>query len=473
MATASLLRVLATDSTVLLAIDDAQWLDEGSASILAYAIRRLVDRPVGVLLAVRGTPTERTLELIAGVPPERRERLHVGPMPLAALHQLFLARFGRSFPRLVLVRIEAASAGNPFYALEIARALAESPTVPTPAEPLGIPKTLSALTEGRVAALPAPTVAALLLAAVAIEPTLETLRRADPDAPGALPPAVAAGIVSVDRGTIRFAHPLLAQAVTAVADPSELQDAHAALARTATSDDARARHLAGATEGRDETVATALEAAAANARQRGATLDAASLYERASRLTPEELADDVIRRAMLAAECLFVDVSEIVEADAILDRAIAAAPKGPARALALSLRAILRYYHGQTPDAVRLGEEALAEVGDAPVARATVLCRAAFLVAQLDLARAYELVEEALADPRAARRRCRSGSPGERPVAPRERRARPGQGHRHGRDRAGHAAHHGGRTHVGTRRRRWHRLRRWHARWTISTWRSR
>ena len=157
VATASLLRVLATESTVLLAIDDAQWLDEGSASILAYAIRRLVDRPVGVLLAVRGTPTERTLELIAGVPPERRERLHVGPMPLAALHQLFLARFGRSFPRLVLVRIEAASGGNPFYALEIARSLAESPTVPTPAEPLGIPKTLSALTEGRIAALPAPT----------------------------------------------------------------------------------------------------------------------------------------------------------------------------------------------------------------------------------------------------------------------------------------------------------------------------
>ena len=67
-----------------------------------------------------------------------------------------------------------------------------------------------------------------------------------------------------------------------------------------------------------------------------------------------------------------------------------------ARALALSLRAIVRYYHGQTPDAVRLGEEALAEVGDAPRARATVLCRTAFLVAQLDLARAYELVEEAL-----------------------------------------------------------------------------
>jgi hypothetical protein len=261
VATATLLRSLASATTVVLAIDDAQWLDDGSAAILAYAFRRLVDRPVGVLLAVRGAPTERTLELIAGVQPERRERVHVGPMPLAALHQLFIARFGRSFPRLVLVRIQDASGGNPFYALEIARSLAESTTAPTPGERLGIPETLGALLESRIAALPAGTQAALRLAAVAVEPTLETLRRADPDAEEALPPAVAAGIASLGGGSIRFAHPLLAQAVIAMASPAELQGAHAVLARTATSDDARARHLGGATEGRDESVAAALEAA--------------------------------------------------------------------------------------------------------------------------------------------------------------------------------------------------------------------
>ena len=396
MATASLLRGLSTETTVLVAIDDAQWLDDGSGSILAYAIRRLADRPVGVLLAVRGAPTPRVLELIAGVPPERRERLSVGPMPLAALHQLFLARFGRSFPRLVLVRIEAASGGNPFYALEIARSLAETTVAPTPGERLVFPETLASLIADRIAAFPTKTRAALVLSAVAIEPTLETLRRADPNAPAALSPAMAAGVVSLSDGSIRFTHPLLAEAVTATASPIELRDAHAVLARTAASDHARARHLGGATEGRDETVAAALEAAAANARRRGATLDAASLYERASQLTPEELEDDAVRRAMLAAECLFVDVSEIVQADAILARAIDGARTGSTRAMALSLRAIVRYYHGQTPDAVRLGEQALTEVGDAPIPRATVLSRTAFLVAQLDLARAYELVEEAL-----------------------------------------------------------------------------
>ncbi len=200
VATTTLLRTLAVDAPLVLAIDDAHWLDEGSASILAYAIRRLADLPIGVILAVRGASTERTQELIAGVPPERRERLRVGPMPLAGLHQLFLARFGRSFPRLVLVRIEHASAGNPFYALELARSLAGASTAPTPGEEIALPETLAALVEGRIAGLSPATRAALLLAAVAIEPTIETLRRADPSAPEALSTAIAAGVVSLDDG---------------------------------------------------------------------------------------------------------------------------------------------------------------------------------------------------------------------------------------------------------------------------------
>ncbi len=396
VATATLLRELASQQPLVLAIDDAQWLDDASAAVLAYAIRRLVDAAAGVLLAVRGEPGAPVLELTAGVPAERRGRLHVGPLPLAALHQLFLARSGRSFPRLVLVRIEEASGGNPFYALEIARDLARSGAVVTPGERLPIPATLGALVEARIGALPPATRTALLLAAVAAEPTFDTLRRADTEAPAALEPALRSGIVAVDRQAIRFSHPLLAQAVISLAGRDELRRVHATLARTATSDDARARHLGGATEGRHENVAAALEAAAAASRDRGATLDAASLYERAGELTPESLGDEAIRRAMLAAECLFIDVSDVVQADTILETAIAQAPPGPARAEALSLRAIIRYYHGQTPDAVRLGDEALAEVGGDPVLRARVLGRAAFLVMQVDLERGNRLVAEAV-----------------------------------------------------------------------------
>ena len=181
------------------------------------------------------------------------------------------------------------------------------------------------------------------------------------------------------------------------ADARALQRAHAALARTATSDEVRARHLAGATEGRDPDVAAALGAAAATIRDRGATLDAAALYERAAALTPETDPDGAMRRARLAAETLFIDISDYVQADRILEAAIAGASPGPERAEALSLRALIRYYHGQTPDAMRLGQQAVEEAGTDPILRARVLGRAAFLVMQLDLERGNAMVAEALA----------------------------------------------------------------------------
>ena len=328
VATTSLLQQLAGDGRLVIALDDAQWLDDASRTILAYAVRRLADRTAGILLAVRGDPTLSTLELAAGVPDEARDSVRLGPMPLAALHRLFMARFGRSFPRLVLVRIEEASGGNPFYALEIARTLAASDSVVRPGDRLPIPATLGALVEARIGALPSATRSALLLAALAAEPTIDTLRRVGPDAATALDPAFDAGVIAMDRRSIRFTHPLLAHAVTGVAAPAEIRRAHASLARAATSDDVRARHLGGATEGRHERVAAALEAAAGAARARGATIDAASLFERASDLTPTGSGDEALRRATSAAECLFIDVSEIVQADAILDAAIAACRAG-------------------------------------------------------------------------------------------------------------------------------------------------
>jgi predicted ATPase len=131
VATASALRTLAADRPLVIAIDDVQWLDDATLSIAAYAVRRLGDRPVGLLLAARGALDERTSPLLDGVDRSRRVTVQLGPLPLAALHRLFLARFGRSFPRMTLVRIEGASGGNPFYAIEIARAILDGGTDPS------------------------------------------------------------------------------------------------------------------------------------------------------------------------------------------------------------------------------------------------------------------------------------------------------------------------------------------------------
>lgn len=62
---------------------------------------------------------------------------------MAALHEILRARLGRTFPRPTLVRIGQVSGGNPFFALEIARAPDErgGPV----SGPIPIPDDLSAL----------------------------------------------------------------------------------------------------------------------------------------------------------------------------------------------------------------------------------------------------------------------------------------------------------------------------------------
>jgi hypothetical protein len=49
----SLVRELAVLTPVLVAVDDAHWLDGPTASVLSFAIRRLEREPVGVLRALR------------------------------------------------------------------------------------------------------------------------------------------------------------------------------------------------------------------------------------------------------------------------------------------------------------------------------------------------------------------------------------------------------------------------------------
>src|SRR6478752_7162102 len=192
VAVAGLLRQLAEpDRPVLVAIDDMQFLDDSSASILAYAVRRLADRPIGLLAAVRtGAETPASDEVLAAVPIDRIERVDLGPMHLSSLHRLFQVHLGRSFPRLTLVRIEEASRGNPLYALELARALIRSGVAVDAHDPLPVPDTLGTLIARRVALLPVSARAAMLLAACAAEPTVETLEAASPAFANDLGPAI-------------------------------------------------------------------------------------------------------------------------------------------------------------------------------------------------------------------------------------------------------------------------------------------
>jgi predicted ATPase len=47
------LRGCLSQHPVLVAIDDVQWLDEASREVLAFALRRVTDGPLSLLLAAR------------------------------------------------------------------------------------------------------------------------------------------------------------------------------------------------------------------------------------------------------------------------------------------------------------------------------------------------------------------------------------------------------------------------------------
>src|SRR5919197_621279 len=139
-ATLGVLRHLARGSAVVVAIDDIQWLDSASAGALQFALRRLEVEPVGLLQTVRaGTAAARSLGLCPSVPRDRFELVEIGPLDLEQIERLLRPRLAEPFLRPTLLRVHRACAGNPFYAIEIARTLSQLTRPLTPGEPLPVP----------------------------------------------------------------------------------------------------------------------------------------------------------------------------------------------------------------------------------------------------------------------------------------------------------------------------------------------
>ena len=136
-----------------MAVDDVQWLDPPSADALAFALRR-VDCPLSLLLARRVGTDAQLSELERALAPDAVEHLRVGPLSMGAIQAVLRETLDRTFPRPTLVRIHEASGGNPFYALELARAL--RPDI-DPTQPLAVPETLEGLVAARLAGLPVRT----------------------------------------------------------------------------------------------------------------------------------------------------------------------------------------------------------------------------------------------------------------------------------------------------------------------------
>jgi DNA-binding NarL/FixJ family response regulator len=329
----SLLRERSRAGGVLVVVDDVQWLDRPTASALTFAIRRLRDEPVGLILALRSSGSGQVpLGLDRALSPQRLRRIALGPLSLGALQAMFRARLGRSWPRPLLLRIHENSDGNPFFALEIARALERDSVSPGSALP--VPHDLEELLRTRIDVLSVDTRSALLVASVSSQPTPELVAAATGlglAAHEALAAAERAGVIEIQAGHVRFTHPLLASTVYAGASTDKRRAVHRALADRATDPEERARHLALSSEGPDASIAAALDDAGRLARARGAPDSAAELAVLACQLTPPADAEALVRRGVEAAGHLF-DAGDAIRAQELFREMAAATSRGPARA---------------------------------------------------------------------------------------------------------------------------------------------
>jgi DNA-binding CsgD family transcriptional regulator len=358
------LRAAAREKPALVAVDDLQWLDAPSGFALRFAARRLREESVGLLVAVRseraGEPSRQIERLLSE---ERLRGFKVGPLSLGAVHHLIQTRVDIVLSRPALQRLHQTAGGNPFFALELARALKEHGDQLEPGAPLPMTGGLRQLLRARLAALPRDSEEVLLFAAAVPQPTVALVAEAvGEDARASLRQAVDAELIELDGDRIRFAHPLFASALYSAAGAERTRTTHRRLAAIVADPEERARHLALGTEQADADVAAALDEAMRIARVRGAPQAAAELGEHALRLTSHEDLEAAHRRRLEAGSAHF-DAGNSARARALFVEAAEQAGNGPRRAEALSRLARLHHYAGDQRVAVELFEECLADPG--------------------------------------------------------------------------------------------------------------
>jgi predicted ATPase len=354
LALLGVLRLLAQAQPVLVAIDDAQWLDRPTAAVLEFALRRLRGEPVALLVAVRIDPGQHDVgDLMRAFPADRQSRLRVEALSVAAIHRLIRSRLDVGLPRPLLLRLHETSGGNPFYALELARALVSEGGRLRPGEQLPVPGSLQELLNARTSALPQEAQDVLLAVASLSNPTLPVVRAACGAlrAQSALEAAAAAGVGDVLGERVVFTHPLLASAVYAQARPHERQRMHRRLAEIVRDPEAQARHLALGADGPDEDVAAALYRAAQRAFARGAPDAAAELLELSVEATPVERERDLLRRKLEAADA-HVSSGAIDRATRMLEALVGELPPSDERAAVL-WRACEGRYRSRSGDRTR------------------------------------------------------------------------------------------------------------------------
>lgn len=379
MALVTVLRVLARTAPVILAIDDAQWVDTASARAVSFAARRLVDERVGVLMTSRsGSMASLGPDVERAIADGQLERMVLGPLSLGALHQLVETRFAISLPRPSLVHLERASRGIPLAALELVDALRHSGLELTPEAIVPVPVEIELVIAGRLARLPAATRPVVAAVAALGRPRLDVLQAvvATRDVHADLAPALAEGILERVGDRVHFAHPLYRSAVYDAAPRGRREKLHRRISELLTDPVEAALHLALSATRPDAAVAATVADYAGEAHRRGALDSAAVLYQHAIRLVAD--AAQVRADWMLALARILWDLGDIERSRSLTTEVLRGGADGPVRAIALVLEAMHVLWSEGPAAALPVYRDALALVPQDPLLSATIHLRIAY-----------------------------------------------------------------------------------------------
>ena len=302
MAALDLLSEVATDTPLVMIVEDAHWLDRPSADVLVFVARRIESDPILLLAAFRDGYGSALAA--AGLP--EREILSLDDATSAAL----LDASAPELPTATRMRVLREAAGNPLALVELPSAAGRPDDEPSMLGGAALTERLELAFAARAFDLPEATRTVLLVAALNDEDAIgEILEAASTIAGVALDldtvtPAVAAGIVDADLHSIRFRHPLMRSALARTSGLVDRRRAHEALAhKLADQPDRRAWHRAALLSGEHEDVAVELEEAATRARRRGAVPVAVTAMRRAAEIgQPANRNQRLLAAVTLAAE---------------------------------------------------------------------------------------------------------------------------------------------------------------------------
>ena len=320
LATLTLLTESAAERPVVAVVDDLQWLDAPTSEALAFVARRVSADPILVIGTIRnGHPAPwwqgglDEMELLGLDDAESRDLLGATGADL-----------GVSDRALILEQ----AAGNPLALVElpgVRSAVARRTEVGSAYLPLS--SRLERAFASRLPELPAPTRAALLVAALDHEDDLGEILAATAvltgaaASPSVFDPAAQLGLLRFDERHITFRHPLVRSGIVQAESTERRQYAHAALAEVLGDQPYRRTwHRSLATVGPDDELADELEASHVESLRRGWVAAAITALERAAELTTDSSRRG--RRLLLAAEVGF----GLGRAD-LVDRLVAAAER--------------------------------------------------------------------------------------------------------------------------------------------------